>query len=157
MNFKVSRNKQVVLTGLQAENVDDAVSNMEHFLDNLGIKTQETIVEENIAILFLENNSRMFISQDKTQKKTQKESDTEELIALVQMDQEKDRIVCSTIKMSSRRAAKAPDAIRRKFSELGGKFKDKTITGKAGWQFLPEKEVELRQTLVDAGITIDLY
>lgn len=154
MNFKVSRNKQVVLTGLQAENVDDAVSNMEHFLDNLGIKTQETIVEDNISIIFLDNGSRMVISQDKTSK-IQKDMDTDELIALVQMDQEKGRIVCSTIKASSRRAAKAPDAIRRTFSEMGGKFKEKTITGKAGWQFMPEKEDQLRALLVDAGITIE--
>lgn len=154
MNFKASMNKKIVLSGLQAENVDDVVSNMEHFLDNLGLKTQETIVEDTIAIIFLENASRIVISPDKVAK-TQKDTDADELIAIIQKDDEKDRIVCSTIKASSRRATKAPDAVRRQFSELGGKFKDKTITSKAGWQFMPEKEDQLRSLLVDAGIAIE--
>jgi hypothetical protein len=154
MNFKASMNKKIILSGLQAENVDDAVSNMEHFLDNLGLKTQETIVEDTIAIIFLENASRMVISQDKAAK-TQKDTDTDELIAIIRNDVEKGRIVCSTIKGSNRRAAKASDEIRRKFSDMGGKFKDKTVIGKAGWQFMPEKEDQLRATLVDAGISIE--
>lgn len=153
MNFKASMNKKIVLSGLNAENIDDAVSNMEHFLDNLGIKTLETFVEENISIIFLDNGSKMVISQDKT--KTQKDTDTDELIAIVRKDEEKNRIICSTIKGSSRRAAKASDEIRRKFSDMGGKFKDKTVVGKAGWQFMPEKEDQLRATLVDAGIAIE--
>ena len=146
-------NKKIILSGLQAENIENAVQNMETLINNF-VKVQETVIEENIAILFLEDGSRIIISQDKAQK-SQKDTDTDELIALVQLDQEKNRIVCSTIKASSKRAAKAPEAVRRLFSELGGKFKDKTCTGKAGWQFLPEKGDQLRMVLVDAGIAIE--
>jgi regulator of replication initiation timing len=153
MNFKASMNKKIIFSGLQAENIENAVQNMETLINNF-IKVQETVIEENVAILFLENSSRIIISQDKAQK-NQKDTDTDELIALIQMDQEKGRIVCSTIKASSRRAAKAPEVVRKQFSELGGKFKDKTITGKAGWQFMPEKEGQVRYLLVNAGITIE--
>ena len=158
MQFKISRNKEVVLNGLHAESFENAAKNMEKFLKNIGIEITEIDLEiDNCAVLYFiqeGEKSRYIISQDKTAK-AQSATDADDLTAIVVMDNEKKSIVCSTIKASSRRAAKAPDAIRRQFSELGGKFKEMTITKKAGWQFLPEKEDQLRALLVDAGIAIE--
>jgi uncharacterized protein with GYD domain len=147
MQFNASKDKQVVLNGLTADTVEHAVNTVKNFLIAFNIKPINSIIEENIGVLFMEDRSRIVITQDI-------KIDTKELIALVQKDDEKNKIVCSTIKKSNRRATKGPDATRRRFSEIGGKFKEKTITGKAGWQFAPEREDDLRSILADAGIEL---
>jgi hypothetical protein len=152
MQFKATIDKQIILSGLNAETIDHAVDTIGTFLSAFNIKTINSMFDNDICIIYLDNNSKMVVSQDKI--KLDEKIDNQELIALIQKDEEINKIICSTIKKSSRRATKASDAVRRKFSGIKGKFKSKTIIGKAGWQFAPEREDDLRNILAEAGIDL---